>query len=429
MDDYRRNKKRFFSIFENAKKRKNLNEASHSNERCIPPDDFKDVKSISTPQKQKTKISNSSPSFAGRIDKYLVNQPSSVSSEKLRISCNTVTGVAGNWEHEIDNTDNVKDDDDLDESFFSDSFLDTIDTNAIVDMVNTTEMFEKESQIKCEVIMTYDSNSESDFKLAVSQKTEMENVSCNEDSCFGDTKTQTIISKDNKEGLLESSTLHSLKTRDSSSPVKKTLNEKYYSLFKQKEITSPITAINMDKEENTPSIPGSPGSQQVNARNGKQQKTSDEDLKKNEIIKRRGGKRARPSPSKSAKIAVKKQPKTRIRKINVAKTPKNTYGKLSEDKLDSVEIRKIPQHYLNEVLDMLQNEDHEVWRDRNISCNAGIHRYWETRPMVSDKNMKLKYARQFLLRREWLNLSKILCLFNTNEKNNTYYPLLVKVIS
>ena len=113
----------------------------------------------------------------------------------------------------------------------------------------------------------------------------------------------------------------------------------------------------------------------------------------------------------------------------MAKKPKNIYGRLSEDKLSSVEIRKIPQHFLDEVLDMLQNEDHQIWKDRNISCNAGIHRYWETRTMVSDKNMKLKYARQFLLRREWLNLSKILCLFNRDEKNNTYYPLLVKVIS
>lgn len=143
-----------------------------------------------------------------------------------------------------------------------------------------------------------------------------------------------------------------------------------------------------------------------------------------EVINEPKRKRGRPRSSTSPKNTVHKK---RIQKINIAKKPKNTCGRLSKDKLNSVNIRKIPKDRLEEVLDMLQNEDHLIWKDRNISCNAGIHRYWENRPMVSDQNIKMKYARQFLLRRDWLNLAKILCLSNQDPKSNIYYPLLVKV--
>ena len=225
MDDYRKTKKRLFSIFENAKKRKDLKEASYSNKKYIPPDspnigpcDFEDTKTISTPQKLKAKISKS-PSFTERIDKYFVNQPSSVSNEKLRNSCDTVSGVPGNGEHKIDDTENIKDDDDLEDSFVSDTFLDTIDTNAIVDMINTTGIFEKESQVQNANIKKYDSNSKENFKPPVSSKTKMGNVSCRESSNLPKTITQSNISKKSKKGI-EISALHSLKT-GVSSPVKK----------------------------------------------------------------------------------------------------------------------------------------------------------------------------------------------------------------
>ncbi|TMW45732.1 hypothetical protein DOY81_009182 [Sarcophaga bullata] len=447
MDDCRKTKKRLFSIFEKAKKLNNLNEASHSNKGCIPPDssdnytydfaknDFENIKLVSTPQKQKAKISKS-PSFTERIEKYFINQPSSAPNQKPTISCDTISGVAGNVELEVDNIENLKDDIDLEDSFLSDSFLDTIDTNAIVEMINTTEIFETETQVQNEDMKKYESKSKENFKPLENLESKLDNVSRKKDGCLPKTRTKSNISKKNKKGI-ESSILHSLKTRGSS-PVTKTYKkpkkpEKYYSIFRQNERIDSMTT-NMGNEQNTHSISGNgiemlltgSGSRQVNERSGKQQKTTNKDLNENGVVKGPARKRGRPPSSKSVKVAVKKQPKTRIKKINVAKKPKNTYGKLSEDKLSSVEIRKIPQHFLDEVLDMLQNEDHEVWQDRNISCNAGIHRYWETRPMVSDKNMKLKYARQFLLRREWLNLSKILCLFNRDEKNNIYYPLLVK---
>ncbi|TMW39581.1 hypothetical protein DOY81_015339, partial [Sarcophaga bullata] len=211
--------------------------------------------------------------------------------------------------------------------------------------------------------------------------------------------------------------------------ITKYLNEKCNS--KQKENIYAM-AQNSSNEQNSYRISDNHsenlqiGSQQVKDQSRKPQKITSTDPNDNKVVEEPKRKRGRPRLSKSSNVAAEKQVKMRIQKINVAKKPKNTYGRLSKDKLNSANVRKIPKDRLDEVLDMLQNEDHEIWKDRNISCNAGIHRYWETRTMTSDQNMKMKYARQFLLRRDWLSLSKILCLSNQDAKNNIYYPLLVK---
>ena len=209
--------------------------------------------------------------------------------------------------------------------------------------------------------------------------------------------------------------------------ITKTLNETCISKLNDN-INSMVN--NNSDEQNTHRLPVNhkekltTESQQIKNQSIESQKIRSTDPKDNKVVEEPKRKRGRPRLSPNEK-----QVKMRIKKINIAKKPKNTYGRLSKDKLNSANIRKIPKDRLDEVLDMLQNEDHEIWKDRNISCNAGIHRYWEPRTMTSDQNMKMKYARQFLLRRDWLNLSKILCLSNQDTKNNIYYPLLVKVIN
>ncbi|XP_065357186.1 uncharacterized protein LOC135951457 [Calliphora vicina] len=124
-----------------------------------------------------------------------------------------------------------------------------------------------------------------------------------------------------------------------------------------------------------------------------------------------------------------KSDKPRVVKVNVArefqKKPFTKISKLTKDQIKKGSIRKIPKKRLDDVLEMIDDEDHPIWQERNISCNTSIYDYWEPRSVsISDQNMKLKYARQFLLRRDWIGLSKVLYLSNTEAK--TYYPLLSK---
>ncbi|KAI8118756.1 hypothetical protein FF38_07029 [Lucilia cuprina] len=121
--------------------------------------------------------------------------------------------------------------------------------------------------------------------------------------------------------------------------------------------------------------------------------------------------------------------KSKVLKVNVAKalTKNKTkkFSKLTKEDFKPGAKRKIPQKCLEEVLAIIDDEDHPIWEDRNISCNPSIYTYWQQRAhAVSEQNLKIKYARQFLLRRDWINMYKILSLFNT--KINNYYPLMSK---
>ncbi|XP_023301754.2 putative uncharacterized protein DDB_G0290989 [Lucilia cuprina] len=121
--------------------------------------------------------------------------------------------------------------------------------------------------------------------------------------------------------------------------------------------------------------------------------------------------------------------KSKVLKVNVAKalTKNKTkkFSKLTKEDFKQGGKRKIPQKCLEEVLAIIDDEDHPIWEDRNISCNPSIYTYWQQRAhAVSEQNLKIKYARQFLLRRDWINMYKILSLFNT--KINNYYPLMSK---
>lgn len=89
--------------------------------------------------------------------------------------------------------------------------------------------------------------------------------------------------------------------------------------------------------------------------------------------------------------------------------------------------RKIPKNKLTEALEMLRNSDHEFWKDKNISCNPSIHRCYENNPAMTSTYVKLQYARQCLLRRDWDNLIKVLTISLVEEKESRYYPLFVKV--
>uniref|UniRef100_A0A1B0G501 Uncharacterized protein n=1 Tax=Glossina morsitans morsitans TaxID=37546 RepID=A0A1B0G501_GLOMM len=88
--------------------------------------------------------------------------------------------------------------------------------------------------------------------------------------------------------------------------------------------------------------------------------------------------------------------------------------------------RKIPKNKLTEALEMLRNSDHEFWKDKNISCNPSIHRCYENNPAMTSTYVKLRYARQCLLRRDWDNLIKVLTISLVEEKESRYYPLFVK---
>lgn len=118
-------------------------------------------------------------------------------------------------------------------------------------------------------------------------------------------------------------------------------------------------------------------------------------------------------------------------KVNVAKQlNKRPYftaiSKLTKEQIKKGINRKIPKERLDEVLEIIDDIDHPIWEDSNISCNPGIKTYWEIRNFKqSELNTKLKYARLFLLRRDWTNLLKMLCLYNAKAKD--YYPLLSKV--
>lgn len=123
--------------------------------------------------------------------------------------------------------------------------------------------------------------------------------------------------------------------------------------------------------------------------------------------------------------------KQRVIKLNLArnllcKSKYTTLRKLTKEDIKNSSTRKIPKEHLNNVLELIDNDDHPIWEDNNISCNQSIHRFWEPTTLISNQNLKLKLARQFLLRRDWNSLSKILCLSSLESK--IYYPLLSKVI-
>ncbi|XP_037806180.1 myb-like protein V [Lucilia sericata] len=121
--------------------------------------------------------------------------------------------------------------------------------------------------------------------------------------------------------------------------------------------------------------------------------------------------------------------KSKVLKVNVAKAlTKNKvtkFSKLTKEEIKQGSKRKIPQERLEEVLTIIDDEDHPIWEDHNISCSPSIYTYWQQRAhAVSEQNLKIKYARQFLLRRDWINMYKILSLSNT--KLNIYFPLMSK---
>ncbi|KAM7351108.1 uncharacterized protein ACRADG_004088 [Cochliomyia hominivorax] len=122
----------------------------------------------------------------------------------------------------------------------------------------------------------------------------------------------------------------------------------------------------------------------------------------------------------------KKSPINKLNKSKELQNPKKTkMCKLTKDQIKRGSNRKIPKNRLDEILEMVDDEDHPLWEDRNISCNAAIYTYWESRYIKSSEhNMKIRYARQFLLRRDWVNLSKVLSLHNSEL--SFYYPLLSK---
>uniref|UniRef100_A0A1A9W065 Uncharacterized protein n=1 Tax=Glossina brevipalpis TaxID=37001 RepID=A0A1A9W065_9MUSC len=100
--------------------------------------------------------------------------------------------------------------------------------------------------------------------------------------------------------------------------------------------------------------------------------------------------------------------------------------KIHINTLRNTSRRKIPRKTLMESLQMLRNSDHEIWTDQNVSCNPSIHRCYENNPAMTNTYVKLQYARQCLLRRDWKNLIKVLNISMVDEKESCYYPLFVK---
>lgn len=93
-------------------------------------------------------------------------------------------------------------------------------------------------------------------------------------------------------------------------------------------------------------------------------------------------------------------------------------------------VRDIPKHRFDEALTMLTDPEHPIWEERNTSCSKSIHRHWdEYVAALSDHNLRLKFARQFLVRRDWINLSKVLSisLQDVVTSCNSYYSLFTKV--
>ncbi|XP_013106386.2 uncharacterized protein LOC106086310 isoform X1 [Stomoxys calcitrans] len=122
-----------------------------------------------------------------------------------------------------------------------------------------------------------------------------------------------------------------------------------------------------------------------------------------------------------------RRPKSSSQKVE---TPKNNNDKhRPKAKITNLAIRQIPRERLENTLTLLNEMDHQMWEERNTSCLPSIHRYGHfIRLHNADMALKLKCARQFLLRRDFTNLAKILCLsskVNTLGKA-TYYPALAK---
>uniref|UniRef100_A0A1A9V9G7 Uncharacterized protein n=1 Tax=Glossina austeni TaxID=7395 RepID=A0A1A9V9G7_GLOAU len=111
-------------------------------------------------------------------------------------------------------------------------------------------------------------------------------------------------------------------------------------------------------------------------------------------------------------------------KLNVCRLTKKQ--KNFKNSLRASSKRKIPKNRLTEALEILRNSDHEIWKDENISCNPSIHRCYENNPAMTSTYVKLQYARQCLLRRDWENLIKVLTISTVEEKESRYYPLFVK---
>uniref|UniRef100_T1PM79 Uncharacterized protein n=1 Tax=Musca domestica TaxID=7370 RepID=T1PM79_MUSDO len=92
-------------------------------------------------------------------------------------------------------------------------------------------------------------------------------------------------------------------------------------------------------------------------------------------------------------------------------------------------LRKIPRERLDESLAILKEKNSPVWEERNTSCLVSIHRHWEE-PLkqACQQRIRLKYARQFLLRRDWVNLCKVLCISAKQKMhyNISFYPILAK---
>ncbi|KAM7341342.1 uncharacterized protein ACRADG_012252 isoform 1-T3 [Cochliomyia hominivorax] len=100
-------------------------------------------------------------------------------------------------------------------------------------------------------------------------------------------------------------------------------------------------------------------------------------------------------------------------KVNVAKNIKSKMNRrMCKGQSKNYMIRNIPKNRLEEALDMINSS---LWEDRNLSCNPGIHSYWESNDFQASKeNIKLKFARQYLLRRDWSSLCTLLHLPNTD---------------
>ncbi|XP_073823241.1 uncharacterized protein [Musca autumnalis] len=91
--------------------------------------------------------------------------------------------------------------------------------------------------------------------------------------------------------------------------------------------------------------------------------------------------------------------------------------------------RQIPQERLEESLTILRDSEHPVWEERNTSCLPSIHYFWNNRPrqQLCQQKLRLKYARQYLLRRDWVNLCRVLCITAMGTYQHiTYLPILAK---
>ncbi|XP_075150195.1 under-developed [Haematobia irritans] len=92
-------------------------------------------------------------------------------------------------------------------------------------------------------------------------------------------------------------------------------------------------------------------------------------------------------------------------------------------------VRHIPRKCLEDSLNKLNNFDDPIWEEKNTSCLTSIHRY--LRPQkCGEIYLKFKYARQFLVRRDWANLAKILSLIAVEAVDRPFLSsLLIKYIA